>query len=83
MHSKSHRTRVNRSPFSQQAEAADRQQLRTERYRLLKHREDEVQEVAEELREQLGATVNVGKALIEYAGVWMGRNRSKLAVPYH
>ena len=83
MHSGSHRSKVKYSPFSQEADAAYRQRVKAQRPKPIKHREDDVKAVAEALRDQWGGTVNVGKALIEYAGVWLGSSRSKLAVPYH
>ena len=45
-------------------------------------KESEILAVGEVLREQLGGTVNVAKALRDTAGIWMGK-KSKMVVPFH
>jgi diacylglycerol O-acyltransferase len=82
MHTNSHRSRVKYSPFSVEAEEAYREKLGLSKSSRVRHREDEVKAVVELLREQLGSTVNVGKALAEYASAWLGSGKSKLSVPF-
>ena len=76
------RARVKYSPYSEEAYKAYKQVLEGSQPRRIQPREDEVKAVTEVIREQLGGAVNVGKALREYAGVWLGRN-TKLAAPLY
>jgi diacylglycerol O-acyltransferase len=82
MYSTNQRKRLEYSPFSEEAYEAYREVLKQSQPKRVKPREDEMKAVTEVIREQLGGAVNVGKALREYAGVWLGRNK-KLAAPLH
>jgi diacylglycerol O-acyltransferase len=82
MYSPNQRERIRYSPFSQEAEEAYKKALQEARPRRVRPREDEVKNVSEVIREQLGGAVNIGKALRDYAGVWLGRN-TKLATPLY
>jgi diacylglycerol O-acyltransferase len=82
MYTPNARKRVTESPFSQAAYETYKEALLAGQPRKVRPREDEVKAVAELLREQLGGAVNVGKALREYANVWLGRN-TKLALPMY
>ena len=82
MYSPDPRERLKYSPFSQEAEKAYREALMAARPRRVKPREDEVKNVIEVIRGQLGGAVNVGQALRDYAGVWLGLNK-RLDVPVY
>ncbi len=82
MYSTNQRTRLTYSPFSEEAYEAYKEVLKASQPRKLRPREDEMKAVTELIREQLGGAVNVGKALRDYAGVWLGRNK-KLAAPLY
>lgn len=82
MYSTNARSRVKYSPFSMEAYQAYKDELAATSDRSIRPRESEVRAVAEVLREQLGGTVNVARAVQELASVWVGRN-SKLSVPFH
>jgi diacylglycerol O-acyltransferase len=83
MHSNSQDSRVHYSPFSVEADRAYRQRLGLGSSEATSYREDEVKAVTELLRQQLDSSVNVGKALSEFAGAYLGRDKRKLAVPFH
>ena len=82
MYTPNARKKVTDSPFSQAAYERYKEALLAGQPRNVRPREDEMKAVAELLREQLGGAVNVGKALRDYANVWLGRN-TKLALPMH
>ena len=82
MYSTNARSRVKTSPFSLEAYQAYKEQLAAANPPNIRPREDEVKAVAEALREQLGGTVNVARAIQDLASVWVGRNR-KISVPFH
>jgi diacylglycerol O-acyltransferase len=82
MYSTNARTRVRNSPLSWETYQAYKAKLQANKPRQVYPKEDEVLAVGEVLREQLGGTVNVAKAMRETAGIWMGR-KSKMAVPFH
>jgi diacylglycerol O-acyltransferase / wax synthase len=82
MYSTNARTKIKESPFSLEAYQRYKEQLAGGKAQRVKPREEEVRAVAEVLREQLGGTVNVAKALRDTANVWLGRNKT-LAVPFH
>ncbi len=82
MYSTNARTKVKTSPFSYEAFQAYKKKLEAEAPKNIRPQEDEVRAVAEVLREQLGGTVNVARAVQEMASVWMGRN-NQIAVPFH
>jgi len=82
MYSTNARSRVKFSPFSLEAYQAYKSELAATSNRKIRPKEDEVRAVAEVLREQLGGTVQVARAVQDLASVWVGRN-SKLSVPFH
>lgn len=82
MYSPDPKTRIQYSPFSQQAFEAYRDALIQSRPRRVRPREDEVKAVLELLREQLGGAAHIGRALKDYAGVWLGLNK-KLTAPVY
>lgn len=82
MYSTNARSKVKISPLSLEAEQIYRQQLAGRTERKARPRESEVKAVIEVLKNQLGGTVNVAKALGEAANVWLGRNTT-MAVPFH
>ena len=82
MYSPNQRQLLQYSPFSKEAEKAYKDALLQARPRRINPREDEMKNVTELLREQLGGAVNVGKALRDYASVWLGRNK-KLDIPLY
>ena len=82
MYSTNARSKVKISPFSQEAYEIYKRQLAAENAPKARPREAEVRAVVEALRNQLGGTVSVAKALRESASVWLGRN-STMAVPFH
>lgn len=82
MYTPNARARVKYSPYSEEAYEAYKQVLEGSRPRRVQPREDEMKAVTELIREQLGGAVNVGKALRDYAGVWLGLNK-KLATPLY
>ena len=80
MYSTNARSKVKTSPFSYEAYLDYKEQMT--RTHQIRPKESEVRAVTEMLTEQLGGTVNVGKAIGEMANVWLGRNKS-LSVPFH
>jgi diacylglycerol O-acyltransferase len=82
MYSTNARTKVKSSPFSYEAYPEYKASLEGNKPRKVHAKENEVLAVGEVLREQLGGTVNVAKALRETAGIWMGK-KNKLVVPFH
>ena len=82
MYSTNARSRIKDSPFSFEAYQAYKKQLAADKTPQPRPREADVRAVAEALREQLGGTVNVAKAVQEMAGVWLGRNK-QLSVPFY
>ena len=82
MYSTNARARVKDSPFSYEAYQAYKKQLGEQKPAQTRPREADVRAVAEALREQLGGTVNVAKAVQDMASVWLGRNK-QLSVPFH
>jgi diacylglycerol O-acyltransferase len=83
MHSTSQRSRLKYSPFSVEAGDAYRAQLGVPKSKPAKPQQRDIKAVTEILRKQLGGGVKVSKALLEYAGVWVSRGKSKLAVPFY
>ena len=82
MFSTNARSKVKISPFSREAYELYKKQLAASRIPRTTPKESEVRAVTELLREQLGGTVNVARALRETAEVWLGRNKT-MAVPFH
>jgi diacylglycerol O-acyltransferase len=82
MFSTNARSKVKISPFSREAYDLYKKQLAANKSQRATPDESEVRAATEMLREQLGGTVNVAKALGETASVWVGRNKS-MAVPFH
>ncbi|MDJ0878927.1 MAG: wax ester/triacylglycerol synthase family O-acyltransferase [Halieaceae bacterium] len=82
MYSPNPNARIQYSPFSQEAYEAYKEALLQARPRRVRPKESEMKAVLEVLREQLGGAVQIGKALRDYAGVWLGRN-TKLAAPVY
>ncbi len=81
MFSKSSRTRIRQSPFSQAAFEKYCKELNIPAAQPVEPRENEILAAADFLREQMGGAVNVANALRRYAGVWMGMS-DKLTVPW-
>jgi len=82
MYSTNARSKVKISPLSYEAYQEYREKLQGRTPRKVNPREDELRNVAEVLKEQLGSTVNIGRALRETAGIWLGK-KSKMVVPFH
>ena len=82
MYSTNARNKVKVSPFSREAYELYKKQLAGNTAPQAKPKEAEVKAVMEVLKNQLGGTVNVAKAMRESANVWLGRNTS-MAVPFH
>jgi diacylglycerol O-acyltransferase len=82
MYSTNARSKVKVSPFSLEAYEMYKKELNAGKAQRSKPKEEEVRAVSEMLREQLGGTVNVARALRETASVWLGRNTS-MSVPFH
>jgi diacylglycerol O-acyltransferase len=82
MYSTNARTKVKSSPFSYEAYMAYKNKVEAQGARKVHPKESEILAVGEVLREQLGGTVNVAKALRDTAGIWMGK-KSKMVVPFH
>jgi WS/DGAT/MGAT family acyltransferase len=81
MYSKSARKKVRISPLSYEAYQAYKEKLQAGKARKVNPREDEIRAVVEVLREQLGSTVSVARAMRETAGIWLGK-KSAMAVPF-
>ena len=82
MYSTNARTKVKDSPLSYEAYQAYKAKLEADHPRRVNPKEHEIRAVAEVLKEQLGSTVNVAKAMRDTAGIWLGR-KSKMVVPFH
>ncbi|MEH6634223.1 MAG: wax ester/triacylglycerol synthase family O-acyltransferase [Halioglobus sp.] len=82
MYSTNARTKVKDSPLSYEAYQAYKEKIQGPQARRVNPREDEIRAVASVLKEQLGSTVNVAKAMRDTAGIWMGK-KSKMVVPFH
>ena len=82
MYSTNARTKVKNSPLSYEAYMAYKNKVEAQSARKVHPKESEILAVGEVLREQLGGTVNVAKALRDTAGIWMGK-KSKMVVPFH
>jgi diacylglycerol O-acyltransferase len=82
MYSTNARTKVKESPLSYEAYQAYKEKLQAQQAPSEPPRQDEIVAVAELIKEQLGSTVNIAKAMRDTAGIWMGR-KSKMAVPFH
>ncbi len=82
MYSTNARSKVKVSPLSYEAYQAYKEKLEQDKPKKIRPREDEVRAVTEVLRDQLGGTVNVARAVQDMAAVWMGRNKS-ISVPFH
>ncbi|MEM7294844.1 MAG: wax ester/triacylglycerol synthase family O-acyltransferase, partial [Pseudomonadota bacterium] len=82
MYSTNARTKLKVSPFSEQAYEIYKQQVSANTEAPKRAKESEVNAVIELLREQIGGTVNVARAMRETANVWLGRNKA-MAVPFH
>jgi len=82
MYSTNARNKVKISPFSREAYEIYKKQLGGHASSPGKPGEQDIKAVVEVLRDQLGGTVNVARAIRESANVWLGRNTS-MAVPFH
>tara|TARA_R110002110_G_scaffold415561_1_gene650762 strand:+ start:63490 stop:65022 length:1533 start_codon:yes stop_codon:yes gene_type:complete len=82
MYSTNARTRVKNSPFSYETYKAYKELLQADKPSRINPNENEVRAVAELLREQLGGSVSIAKAMSETARIWMGK-QSKMVVPFH
>ncbi len=82
MYSTNARTKVKESPLSLKTYEAYKKQVQVDKPRRVNPREDEIRAVSEVLKEQLGSTVNIAKAMRETAGIWMGK-KSAMAIPFH
>ncbi|MEE4193268.1 MAG: wax ester/triacylglycerol synthase family O-acyltransferase [Halieaceae bacterium] len=82
MYSPNQKARIQYSPFSQEAYEAYKEALKQSRPRRVRPKESEMKAVLEAMREQLGGAVHIGKALKDYAAVWLGLNK-KLAAPVY
>ncbi len=82
MYTPNQKARIQYSPFSQEAYEAYKEALMQSRPRRVRPSEREMKAVLELLREQLGGAVHIGKALKDYAAVWLGLNK-KLAAPVY
>ncbi len=72
--------RISRSPFSIEAAEAYRSTLAP--VKRFSPSKSDYRAVSEFLSEQFGHTVNISRAISQFAGVWMGRN-TRLSVPWH
>jgi diacylglycerol O-acyltransferase len=82
MYSTNARSKVKESPLSYAAYKAYKEKLEQEKPKRIRPRDDEVRAITEMMREQLGGTVNVARAVQDLASVWLGR-KSEMAVPFH
>ncbi len=82
MYSTNAHSKVKISPFSREAYDNYKKLLEGDKGKRVSPKESEVTAVVEALRNQLGGTVNVARALRESANVWLGRNKS-MSVPFH
>lgn len=82
MYTPNPKARIQYSPFSQEAHEAYKEALLQARPRRVQPNERELKTVLEFIRQQLGGAAHIGKALRDYAGVWLGRNQ-KLAAPVY
>jgi diacylglycerol O-acyltransferase len=82
MYATNARLRVKVSPFSLEAYMAYKEKLAADNPRSIRPRADEIKAVTEVLREQLGGTINLGKAVQEMAAIWLGK-QSGMAIPFH
>lgn len=82
MYSTNARSKVKISPFSREAYEIYKKQVQSGSARPARPQEAEVNTAVELLKNQLGGTVNVARALRDSASVWLGRNTT-LAVPFH
>jgi diacylglycerol O-acyltransferase len=82
MYSGNARSKVKISPFSYEAYQAYKEKLQGSQARRVNPKDDEIRAVAEVLKEQLGSTVSVAKAMRDTAAIWMGRP-SKMVIPFH
>jgi len=82
MYSTNARNKVKESPLSLKAYEAYKKQVQGDKPRRVNPREDEIRAVTEVLKEQLGSTVNIAKAMRDTAGIWMGK-KSAMTIPFH
>ena len=82
MYSTNARTKVKESPLSYEAYQAYKEQIQGGQPKRINPKEDEIRAVANVIKEQLGSTANVAKAMRDTAGIWLGR-KSKMVVPFH
>ncbi|KAA1191862.1 wax ester/triacylglycerol synthase family O-acyltransferase [Pseudohalioglobus sediminis] len=82
MYSTNARNKVKLSPLSYEAYQAYKQQIEAGKQANIRPRNEEVRAISDVLREQLGGTVNVARAVQDMASVWMGRNTG-VSVPFH
>ena len=82
MYSTNARTKVKDSPLSYEAYQAYKAKVQESHPMKISPKEDEIRAVAEVLKEQLGSTANIAKAMRDSAGIWLGR-KSKMAIPFH
>jgi len=82
MYSTNARTKVKVSPLSFEAYQSYKETMKGNDSGRVNPREDEIRAVSEVLKEQLGSTVNIARAMRDTAGIWMGK-KSMMAVPFH
>ena len=82
MYSTNARTKVKESPLSYEAYQAYKEQIQGDQPKRINPKEDEIRAVANVIKEQLGSTANVAKAIRDTAGIWLGR-KSKMVIPFH
>jgi diacylglycerol O-acyltransferase / wax synthase len=82
MYSTNARKKIKVSPLSAQAHQEYLQSLPPRPDRDSPPSEGQILAVTDAIREQLGSTVSIGRALTDTAAVWLGRNK-KLAAPFH
>jgi diacylglycerol O-acyltransferase len=82
MYTNDPRSRPKYSPYSQEAYEVYRKSLAAAQPATVKPNADELKTVTEVLRQQMGGAKNVGRAMGEFASVWLGMNK-KLAMPMY
>lgn len=82
MYSTNARTKLKISPLSAKAYEDFKRTHSGDKPRQINPRENEIRAVADVLREQLGSTANIAKAMRETAAIWMGK-KSKMVIPFH
>ncbi|MEP5568865.1 MAG: wax ester/triacylglycerol synthase family O-acyltransferase [Halioglobus sp.] len=82
MYSTNARKKIRLSPLSLEAHEEFRKSLGPKKARDEAPTENSILAVSDVLREQLGSTVNIGRALRDTAAIWTG-TKGKMAVPFH